>query len=63
MMKIIFDHQILNISNKYLLFFQSEDKIQPVKDLTGPLTALQHAARQDYFSKSLATYFIVFISR
>ncbi len=46
------------------LHAQSEDKIKPASnDMTGALLALDQAARQEYFPKDLAFYFIAFLSK
>ncbi|XP_019646816.1 PREDICTED: ran GTPase-activating protein 1-like isoform X1 [Branchiostoma belcheri] len=42
---------------------KSEEKVQPVGDLQGPLILLQHMFQQVYFPRSLAQLFIAFLTR
>ncbi len=43
---------------------QSEDKkFKPVTDIEGPLLALRHIARQDYFPRPSADVLIAFLTK
>ncbi|XP_035687098.1 ran GTPase-activating protein 1-like, partial [Branchiostoma floridae] len=42
---------------------KSEEKVQPISDLQGPLILLQHIFQQVYFPRSLAQLFIAFLTR
>ncbi|XP_044177192.1 ran GTPase-activating protein 1-like [Acropora millepora] len=42
---------------------KGEDKIESVRDISGPLTALEYAAKQPYFPRHLKTFFIAFMTK
>ncbi|XP_068720755.1 ran GTPase-activating protein 1-like [Montipora capricornis] len=42
---------------------KGEEKIESAKDISGPLMALDHAAKQPYFPRHLKAFFIAFISK
>lgn len=42
---------------------KGEEKVESAKDISGPLTALEHAAKQPYFPTHLKSFFIAFISK
>ncbi|XP_066287641.1 ran GTPase-activating protein 1-like [Branchiostoma lanceolatum] len=60
------DSQPPLIANSLLVhmgLLKSEEKVQPVRDLQGPLILLQHIFQQVYFPRSLAQLFIAFLTR
>jgi len=54
---------VVNSILVHMGLLKSEKTIEISNDISGPLTALQHVARQDYFPRTLANYFIAFLSR
>ncbi|CAH1266837.1 RANGAP1 [Branchiostoma lanceolatum] len=59
------DSQPPLIANSLLVhmgLLKSEEKVQPVRDLQGPLILLQHIFQQVYFPRSLAQLFIAFLT-
>ena len=42
---------------------QGEGKVERLQNISGPLIALEHVVRQEYFPKQLSEYFVAFLSR
>jgi len=48
----------------FMVVVQSEDKkFKPVKEISGPLLALKHVVRQDYFPRESADILIAFLTK
>ena len=49
---------------EFLLSFQSEDKkFVPIKEIDGPVLALKHVVKQDYFPRMSADVLIAFFTK
>ncbi len=52
------------LKKKYFcLCLQGEEKVEHAKDISGPLQALNYAAKQPYFPRHLKSFFVAFISK